>query len=244
MIFDQAEFAVRCEWGVQGVEHLAPISDVIIIVDVLSFSTCVDIATSRGASVYPYRWQDETVLAFAANLGAEVAQSKRNQAGYSLSPQSLVQIPAGTRLVLPSPNGANLTLATGATPTLAGCLRNAQTVAQAAQQYGPRVAVIPAGERWKTDSSLRPSFEDLVGAGAILSHLHHDRSPEARLAVAAYDNAQPHLETLLRQCSSGKELIERGFETDVELASELDVSTCVPVLVNGAYVQSTERFEN
>jgi 2-phosphosulfolactate phosphatase len=55
MNFDQAVFDVRCEWGQQGILQLAPISDVVIIVDVLSFSTCVDIATSRGAIAFPYQ---------------------------------------------------------------------------------------------------------------------------------------------------------------------------------------------
>lgn len=49
MKFDQADFNIRGEWGQQGVSQLAPISDVVVIVDVLSFSTCVDIVTSRGA---------------------------------------------------------------------------------------------------------------------------------------------------------------------------------------------------
>jgi phosphosulfolactate phosphohydrolase-like enzyme len=33
----------------------------------------------------------------------------------------------------------------------------------------------------------------------------------------------------------GKELMGRGFEADVDLASELDSSTCVPVLNEGEY---------
>ncbi|HKX30067.1 MAG TPA: hypothetical protein VJ302_20425, partial [Blastocatellia bacterium] len=55
MVFDQSEFEIRCEWGRQGASLLAPISDLLIIVDVLSFSTAVEIATARGAVIYPYR---------------------------------------------------------------------------------------------------------------------------------------------------------------------------------------------
>lgn len=50
----QAEYDIRCEWDEGGVLELSRKSDVVIIVDVLSFSTCVDIATARGAIVYPY----------------------------------------------------------------------------------------------------------------------------------------------------------------------------------------------
>lgn len=51
MIFDQSEFEVCCEWGEQGIAQLAPISDVVIIVDLLSFSTCIDIATNNRAII-------------------------------------------------------------------------------------------------------------------------------------------------------------------------------------------------
>ena len=55
MTFTQSEFDIRLEWGEQGVNLLAPVSDLVIIVDVLSFTTSVEIATSRGAIVYPYQ---------------------------------------------------------------------------------------------------------------------------------------------------------------------------------------------
>jgi 2-phosphosulfolactate phosphatase len=236
MTYSQSEFDIRCEWGAQGVAQLAPISDVVIIVDVLSFSTSVDIAASRGATIFPYRWNDASAAVFAASVGAIVADARRGSPGYSLSPQSLVHLPHGTRLVLPSPNGATLTLGTGRVLTLAGCLRNAQAVAAVAQRYGQRIAVIPAGERWPSDGSLRPAFEDWVGAGAIISYLAGTWSPEAHAAATTFRGVQSDLTGLLQSCGSGKELLVRGFAQDVALASALNVSACVPVCREGAYV--------
>jgi 2-phosphosulfolactate phosphatase len=235
MTFDQSGFDVRCEWGENGVRHLAYGADAVIIVDVLSFSTCVEIGASRGAVVFPYRWKDESAAVFAMSVNAELAGARRSGDGYSLSPASLTNIPAGTRLALPSPNGSALSLATGTTPTLTACLRNCRAVATAAMRYGPRIAVIPAGERWD-DGSLRPAFEDWVGAGAVISHLDGSLAPEAGAALSAYLNVKPDLKHMLKQCGSGRELIERGFEQDVEIASELEVSGCAPTLVDGAYV--------
>ena len=235
MFFDQHAYDIRCEWGAAGVAALAPIGDAVAIVDVLSFSTAVEIAVGRGATVYPVRWQDERAADFARERGALLANPYRHAPdGYSLSPTSLLQIPSGTALVLPSPNGATLSLATGATPTIAGCLRNAEAVARALRQRGPRVAVIPAGERWP-DGSLRLALEDLLGAGAIIHRLPGTRSPEATAAEALFLRFQDSLAMLLRECSSGRELIERGFVNDVELATALDVSACAPMLADGAY---------
>ena len=238
MTFDQSGFDVRCEWGENGVRRLAPGADAVVVVDVLSFSTCVDIANGRGAIVFPYRWKDESATAFAASVNAELAGVRRASDGYSLSPASLIGIPAGTRLALPSPNGSALSLATGTITTLTACLRNCRAVATAAAKYGPRIAVIPAGERWD-DNSLRPAFEDWVGAGAVISHLEGSLSPEASAALSAYLNVKPDLKHMLKQCGSGRELIARGYEQDVEIASELDVSGCAPTLVDNAYLNQT-----
>lgn len=239
MTFAQSDFDIRCEWGEQGISVLAAISDIVILVDVLSFSTCVEIATSRGAVVFPHGGQDEENFGRAgysnASIKAEFAGFQRSASRYSLSPQSLTTIPEGTRLVLASRNGSVLSLATGTTPTLAGCLRNARAVAAMAQRSGRRIAIIPAGERWRSDDSLRPCFEDLVGAGAIIEHLTGSLSPEARVALAAFKETRSQLPDLLLGCSSGKELVERGFAEDVRIASELNVSDCVPRLIKGGY---------
>lgn len=238
MIFDQSEFDIRCEWGEQGVLHLAPISDAVMIVDVLSFSTCVSIATARGAEVFPYRGTGDAASEFAWSVDAVLA-GRRGESVWSLSPASLLRLPAGTRLVLPSPNGSTLTLATGETPTFAGCLRNARAVAEAAARCGPRIAVIPAGERWRTDWSLRPALEDWLGAGAIIQHLPGSLSPEARLAAEAFRSAAGDIHAVISACSSGKELITQGFAEDVALAAAIDADESVPRLVEGAYRRQT-----
>jgi 2-phosphosulfolactate phosphatase len=237
--FDQHGYMIRCEWGANGIAALGPESDVIVIVDVLSFSTCVDVAVGNAALVYPYRWKDESAERFAASIQAVLAHSRRNEpASYSLSPASLRAIPAGTRLVLPSPNGATLSHATGSTPTLAGCLRNASIVAQTAQIIGGRISVIAAGERWP-DGSLRPAIEDWIGAGAIIAHLTGTRSPEAEMAYQAFLAAQADLTWYLTHCSSGRELIGRGFAEDIQIAAALNVSDCAPLLTAGAYQRYT-----
>lgn len=240
MQFNRPNFDIHCEWGENGVRELAPFYDVVIIVDVLSFSTSVTVAVNQGATVYPFLYRDETAEAYARSLGAELAVSRDKASGYSLSPASLQNIPTGTRLVLPSPNGATLSLASGNTPTLAGCLRNASAVAASAQRLGRTIAIIPAGERWK-DGSLRPSFEDLVGAGAIIHAMAGTKSPEALAAQAVFEYSSKNLGALLKQCASGIELMERGYVHDVEIAALLNVSTCVPMLINGAYQELSDH---
>jgi 2-phosphosulfolactate phosphatase len=233
MYYDQSEYDVPCEWGLNGVVELAAMCDAVVIVDVLSFSTCVDVGVGRGASVYPYRWRDAQAEEFARSVGAVVAALRRGE-GYGLSPASLMGIETKAKLVLPSPNGSTLSLSTGDKPTFAGCIRNAEAVAEAAGRAGRRILVVPAGERWP-DGSLRFAVEDLIGAGAIIAGLKGRLSPEARIAVSAYEAARGQLLAVLEQCGSGREMIERAFGDDVRLASMLNSSEVAPVLVDGAY---------
>ncbi len=228
-------FQINCEWGLKGVEFLAPISDVIIIVDVLSFSTSVDIACENGALIYP-SLGDINKIADDDSLMAR----PRDLNEYSLSPYSLLDIPPDTKLILPSPNGSALSLSTGNTLTLCGCLRNFRSVAAYAMNYGKRISVIPAGERWE-DGSIRFALEDLFGAGAILSCLKGKLSPESILAINVYHSLHNEETDTLKRCSSGSELIEKGFEVDVYLAADMNVSECIPVLKNGYYINSSKN---
>ena len=226
---------VRCEWGPGGLAARAPLSDEVVIVDVLSFATCVEVAVARGAIVYPGAWGDAGAAELAARLGAELA-GPRGAGGLSLSPSSLQSVSPGTRIVLPSPNGAALTLAAAQTrmPVLAGCLRNAAAVARAVPALGRRVLVLAAGEWWP-DGALRPCLEDWLGAGAVLDALPGRLSADAEAARAGFRAVRPALSRMLRECRSGQELIDRGWAEDVRLAAERDISAAVPVLREGAY---------
>lgn len=224
---------VRCEWGAQGLAAGLPGAAAVVIVDVLSFSTTVDIAVGRGARVYPFRGSPTEAEVLARRLGAVLASRDRH-VGVSLSPASMKSLPAGASLILPSPNGSLLSASTGSVPTYCGCLRNASAVARAAASHGVPILVIAAGERWP-DGSLRPGIEDLLGAGAVIHALPGRRSPDAALAEAAFLAARSELRAYLERCASGQELIQRDCAADVALAAELDTSPLAPRLVEGAF---------
>jgi 2-phosphosulfolactate phosphatase len=240
VFYDQSTFDIRCDWGFHGLRGIGASSDVIVVVDVLSFCTSVDVAVTRGASIYPCRWKDERAAEYAEQLGAELAGPRSKVGAFSLSPASMSRAMAGQKIVLPSPNGAELTCeAENLAPcVIAGCFRNCGAVAEAAMSRGKSIAVIACGERWP-DGSLRPAVEDIAAAGAIIANLSGKPSPESLAAVGVWNAAKIDLPEFLAGCGSGRELIERGYVNDVEIASQFDAGISVPILSNGGYA----RFE-
>jgi 2-phosphosulfolactate phosphatase len=192
-------------------------------------------------AVYPYRWRDGTAAAFADSVKAILADG-RDPTGPSLSPLSMAALASGTSLVLPSPNGSTCAIlaSEAGARVVAGCLRNAAATGAWAEEADGPVTVIACGEKWP-DGSLRPSLEDLLGAGAILAAMAGDASPEARAAIAAFRDAAHSLPEVLSQCGSGRELSEKGWQADIEYAAQLNVSSTVPVLTNGAFHHRARR---
>lgn len=254
-VFEQDGFDLRVEWGLDGVRALGPHCAVLVIVDVLVFTTTVDVVVGQGARVLPMPWQDERAAEAARKAGATLTPTGLSRVdgdhpsgvvaqtgGRTLRPSSLAGLSPDTFLAIATPNGGTLSAAaaqTGAT-VLAGCLRNASAVgAAAAELAGDRpVGVIPGGERWKTDAlPLRPSIEDYLGAAAIAAAVTGRRapSPEARLAIQAYRSVADHVPQLLADSISGRELAAAGVPDDVVIASVVDASTTVPVLRDGVY---------
>jgi 2-phosphosulfolactate phosphatase len=233
----QGQYDVRFQWAPLVAPTLT--RGVCVVVDVLRFTTAVEAAVTRGVAVYPYRWRDATATAFADSVQALLADGG-DSAGPSLSPLSMDVLASGGSLVLPSPNGSTCAVlaSEAGARVVAGCLRNAAAVGAWADKADGPVTVIACGEKWP-DGSLRPSLEDLLGAGAILAAMTGNASPEARAAIAAFRDAAHDLPEVLSQCASGRELTEKGRQADIGYAAQLNVSTIVPVLTNGVFREGT-----
>ena len=228
----QEKWPLRFDWGLGGTRRAVGSGALVIIVDVLSFSTAVAAAVSRGVSIYPAE-TTEQVEEIRATFGIErgYARSEARKGQFTLSPSSYLEahrVPAG--VVLQSPNGARCTRAAAlAHAALVGGLVNASATASAAQALANRdalpITVIACGERWRDSSDgegLRFALEDLVGAGAILSRLRGERSPEARAAEEMYQAVRVRLAETLGECGSGLELTQAGYAKDWEVACAED----------------------
>jgi len=252
-LWGQQDYAVRLEWGLAGAKRIVDPTGALVLVDVLSFSTTVCLAVSRGTAVYPSAWDAADSHHFAEQVKAELAVGRRqvNELHpWSLSPASIVDAPTPERLVLPSPNGATIALSVGdvgqASAVVAACLRNAAAVATwlVANHFGSLqrpISVIAAGERWP-DGSLRPALEDYLAAGSVLHGIAQAApsgagtwSPEARAALATYLGTAD-VAVAIRESGSGQELLSTGFGRDVELAIAQGADNTVPRLVDGAFI--------
>lgn len=226
--FEQAQFEVRLEWGSAAINAMAGSVDCVIIIDVMSFSSCVSLAVEKGARIYPYPWKTDSAHAYARLRAAQVAsvRSRFTGEGYSLSPTSIQHINKGDALVLPSPNGSALSFQardTNAT-VFSGCFRNLSATASLCRGFN-RILLVPCGERWP-DGSLRPCLEDYVAAGGIIAATgRKDCSPEAQAAVAAWQACQQRELEPLHRCASALELQQRGFSRDVELCLMTDAAS-------------------
>lgn len=240
-MYTQHPYRCRLDWGRRGTHMAAERGDILVIVDTLSFSTATVTALHHGGIIYPYALHEDDPALFAHRIGAKVAVNRQEVPAlgrFSLSPATFEQIEPGTRVVLVSPNGATCSRYALQVPYLfVGSLVNAQATARAIssllEQHELNVTIIACGERWQTpseDGNLRIAIEDYLGAGAILSYLSHEKSPEAEVCTGAFIHAQDRLGTLLWDCGSGRELRAKGFADDVRAAAQLNIYDTVPFM--------------
>lgn len=235
----QQSFRYKLDWGWRGARHAAAEGDIVVIVDTLSFSSAVVTAVHGNAEIYPYFFTDDPAT-FAERVGAEYAVKRTEVPGkgrYSLSPLTYMDVEPGTRIVLPSPNGSTCVRLARKSPLLViGTLLNAKAVADAVSERAAEsdlsVTILACGEWWddiSEEGGLRFAIEDYIAAGAILSFIDGEKSPEAITCEGAFLHVKEQLSDILWDSGSGLELRESGFEEDVKFVSRLNLYDDVPV---------------
>ncbi|MFE8700455.1 2-phosphosulfolactate phosphatase [Cytobacillus sp. FJAT-54145] len=247
-MFSQSPYKCRVEWGKRGAREAAERGDVTVIVDVLSFSSTVISAVHFGAEIFPYppsldgqKYANDNEAEFIYGRAEAASEGKA-----TLSPMSFNSSHSNRKFVLCSLNGAYCTWIASRVPALlVGSLLNASSVARCASELSNRtksnITIIPCGEKWQdskeNEDSLRPAIEDYLGAGAILSYLEGDKSPEAFVCMSAFKGVESQIENIIWDCGSGRELRERGFSKDVKHCSRLNVLETVPLLKYDHFVK-------
>lgn len=252
-MFDQSPYECRVEWGQRGAREAAERGDITIIVDVLSFSSTIVTAVNFGAVIFPYPiFPNGQEKDYADKVGGKLILGRAEGAKLglpSLSPVTFSKTHADKKFVLCSLNGASCTWIASKVPALlVGCLLNASAVASVANHLKTKtnanITIIPCGEKWSDvkegENGLRPSIEDYLGTGLILSKLEGKKSPEAEVCLNAFHNLEKKINELIWDCGSGRELRERGFEDDVRHSSRINVYQTVPMLHKDHFIDASK----
>ena len=217
-----------------------------VVIDVLRATSTIVTALGNGAAaVIPVREPDEAI-AVMKRIGRERVllcgeRGSRAIAGFDLdnSPASYTaEIVSGKTLVLTTTNGTRALIGAAheAATVMCGALLNARAVARALlAQPADDALLVCAG------SEGTPSFEDLLGAGAIVAALmlgqpNIECSDAARAALTVYEANARRLTTALAGGTHARALRDAGFASDIALCAQLDVSDVVPVYREGMIV--------
>ncbi|MCP2638017.1 2-phosphosulfolactate phosphatase [Microbacterium sp. HD4P20] len=194
--FDQRRYQVRFEWGAAGLVRLAP-ADVIVVVDVLRFSTTVTDAVGRGDTV-PL---DAAAHAVSLN-GAAVAQAAAvSDAVVMLGCLRNASAVARAILAEQQRRGDRTSIAVIAAGELAGREPSAPLRFAVEDQLGAGAII------------------DALGALGV-----DHTSPEAAAACESFRGLRGAMRHLLTASGSGQELIERGARHEVLSAAAVDAA--------------------
>src|SRR5690242_21884893 len=75
VLYTQHPYRCRLDWGRHGVRQAAERGDILVIVDVLSFSTATITAVHYGGSIYPCSLEEDAAT-LAQHIGGEAAVSR------------------------------------------------------------------------------------------------------------------------------------------------------------------------
>jgi 2-phosphosulfolactate phosphatase len=205
--FDQSTYQVRLEWGVAGLARLDP-AEIVVVVDVLRFSTTVIDAVEHGEHV-PL---DAAAHAVSINGAAVAAAAADRGALVLLGALRNASAVAAAVLAEQERRGARTSIAVIAAGELTG-RDAAATVRFAVEDQLGAGAVV-----------------DALGALGI-----DHTSPDAAVAAESFRALRRAVKHLLTASGSGLELIERGMRDEVLAAAAVDAASVVPVLRDGVF---------
>jgi 2-phosphosulfolactate phosphatase len=204
--FDQSTYQVRLEWGVDGFARLAP-ADIVVVVDVLRFSTTVIDAVARGED-YPA----DAAHAVSLNGIAVAEAAARTGALVLLGALRNASAVAGAVLAEQERRGARTSIAVIAAGELTGRDAGATVRFAVEDQLGAGAII------------------DALGSLGI-----DHTSPDAAVASESFRALRRAVMHLLTASGSGRELIARGQRDDVLAAAAVDAASVVPVLRDGVF---------
>lgn len=206
--FDQHRYQIRLEWGAAGLARLAP-ADVVVVVDVLRFSTTVTDAVAQGSSV-PL---DAGAHAVSINGAAIAEEAAATGATVLLGCLRNARAVAEAVLDVQRRRGARTSVAVIAAGELTGRGPDAVLRFAVEDQFGAGAII------------------DALGALGI-----DHTSPEAAAAAEAFRGLRGALMHLLTASGSGQELLARDARDEVLAAAAVDAASVAPVLRDGAFV--------
>jgi 2-phosphosulfolactate phosphatase len=240
---------VHLDWTVDGMKMALQAGRIIVVADILRFSSAVTTAIANGFTIYPVADQAE-IERRARQVGGN-AGGRSGEARFSLSPLSYLNVrpKAQRKVVLWSPNGAACASLVGPRHrAYIGCLLNARALGRRlerlARQRRRGITLIAAGEQQAIDTGERILYdvkasrrvfaiEDYLGCGAIISNIRLPRSAEALTCELAYRACRDRLRELMLGSFSGRFLQQKGLTTDVLWASQVNRYKVIPVIHSG-----------
>lgn len=210
--FGQTQYQIRFEWGVGGLVRVSP-TDIVVVVDVLRFTSVVSARVAAGESVVVADLRSRSIN------GAVITEAA---AGLEHRPVVLA--------------GALRNAAVVADAILAIQVERGTRQSVLIVAGGERISRDDATVRFAVEDQLG------AGAIiAALGDLGIDyTSPEAAVAGESFRALRNAVRHLVSASGSGRELLARDEADIVAMACELNADATAPVLRDGVFVASAE----
>jgi 2-phosphosulfolactate phosphatase len=209
-------------------------TDVSIMVDALRASTTITLALNSFDKIIPC-FTAEEALNLKKSIGGVISGERMGKMieGFDIgnSPTALKDYESDEKtLILTTSNGTRI-LENMHSKVLVGCLVNARATAEKSiEMADSHIDIVMAGVKGKF------AIEDFLAAGEIIYWIceyleEYDLSEYAKSAVLASRNHDLMKEAFITS-RTAKRLIELGYEADVELSCEMNISNNVAIYEN------------